>query len=325
MSQYSSIVGTGVCLPKRMVSNEELTTILAEQGVETSAEWIQSRTGIEQRYFVTEGETCAYMAKEAALQALSHAGAAPSDVDAIILATSTPDQVFPSVACTVQGAIGATKAFAFDLQAACSGFVYGLTLADSMIRSGQIRSALVIGSEVFSRLMDWQDRSTCVLFGDGAGAAYLCATAEPGVLGCSLSADGSQGGVLVAAGRVENGDIVGDPFLRMDGQAVFKQAVSVLGGSALSLLERLGLSVNDVDFLVPHQANIRILQSVAKKLQLPEERVVVTVNRYGNTSAASVPLALHHALSTQLVKKGHTVLLQGVGAGFTWGSVLVRV
>jgi 3-oxoacyl-[acyl-carrier-protein] synthase-3 len=325
MSQYSSIVGTGVCLPKRVVSNSELTAILADQGVETSAEWIQTRTGIEQRYFVSDGESCSYMAKEAALQALLNANAKPSDVDAIIVATSTPDQVFPSVACTVQAAIGAHRAFAFDLQAACSGFVYGLTLADSMIRSGQIRSALVIGSEVFSRLVDWKDRSTCVLFGDGAGAVYVSASEEPGILGCSLFADGVQGDVLAAACHVENGRIVGDPFLRMDGQAVFKQAVSVLGSSALDLLGRLGLTVTDLDFLVPHQANIRILQSVAKKLNLPEDRVVVTVNRYGNTSAASVPLALHHALNAQLIKKGNTVLLQGVGAGFTWGSVLLRV
>jgi 3-oxoacyl-[acyl-carrier-protein] synthase III len=325
MAQYSSIRGTGICLPQRVVSNQELTTILAEKGVETSSEWIQTRTGIEQRYFVQGHENNAHLAKNAALQALSNAGADALDVDAIILATSTPDQVFPSTACSVQADIGAKRALAFDLQAVCSGFVYALTVADSMIRAGQIKSALVIGSEVFSRLMDWQDRSTCVLFGDGAGAIYLQASDEPGVLGCDLSADGTLGCILRTSARIENGEIVGDPFLRMDGQAVFKQAVSVLGSSALSLFDRLNFNLEDLDFFVPHQANIRILQSVAKKLNLPDERVVVTVGQYGNTSAASVPLALHHAVSTQKIKKGDNVLLQGVGGGFTWGSVLVRM
>lgn len=325
MPQYSSILGTGASLPRRAVSNQELTQFLAEKGVETSAEWIETRTGIRQRYFAQADETNVFLGKSAALQALANAGVSADAVELIIVATSTPDQIFPSTACSIQAEISAKRAFAFDLQAVCSGFVYALTVADSMIRSGQVKNALVIGSEVFSRLMDWQDRTTCVLFGDGAGAVYLQASDEPGILGCELSSDGTQGCILTAAGRIENGKVVGDPFLRMDGQAVFRQAVSVLGSSALSLFEKLDFRLDDLDFMVPHQANIRILHSVAKKLKLPEDRVVVTVDQHGNTSAASVPLALHQAVSQKRIKKGDNVLLQGVGGGFTWGSVLIRM
>lgn len=325
MSQYSAILGTGASLPRRAVSNQELTAFLAAKGVETSAEWIETRTGIQQRYICEPDETNSDMASKAALQALKAAGVLPDQVDLIVLATSTPDQVFPSTACAVQAQIGATHAMAFDIQAVCSGFVYALTVADSMIRAGQARNALVIGSEVFSRLMDWQDRTTCVLFGDGAGAVYLQGSDEPGILGCKLHSDGTLGCILNTTGRIEGGKILGDPFLRMDGQAVFRQAVSVLGNSALELFEALNFKLEDLDFLVPHQANVRILHSVAKKLKLPEERVIMTVAQHGNTSAASVPLALNHAVAQKQIKKGDNVLLQGVGGGFTWGSVLVRM
>lgn len=325
MSLYSSIASTGSCLPERVVSNVQLTEFLAKRGVETSAEWIETRTGIRQRYICSEEETNAHLASKAAIQALERARLLPGEVDLIVLATSTPDQVFPSTACLVQGAIGAKKAVAFDIQAVCSGFVYALTIADSMLKSGQFKNALVIGSEVFSRLMDWQDRTTCVLFGDGAGAVVLRADTQPGILGCKLHADGSLEHILNAKGRIVNGQIVGDPFLRMDGQAVFRQAVSVLGQSALELMHEADFDPSKLDFLVPHQANVRILQSVAKRLKLPEDRIVVTVGDHGNTSAASVPLALDVAVSQGRIKKGHHVLLQGVGGGFTWGSVLVRM
>ncbi|HEX4918931.1 MAG TPA: beta-ketoacyl-ACP synthase III [Limnobacter sp.] len=325
MAQFSSILGTGASLPRRAVSNQELTEFLAAQGVETSAEWIETRTGIKQRYICDPDETNTSLASAAALQALGAAGRVPADVDLIVLATSTPDQIFPSTACLVQSSIGAHHAMAFDIQAVCSGFVYALTVADSMIRSGQVSNALVIGSEVFSRLMDWQDRTTCVLFGDGAGAVFLERSTQPGILGCKLNADGRLGHILHAKGRIEGGQITGDPFLRMDGQSVFRQAVSVLGDSALDLFNKLDFELGELDFLVPHQANVRILQAVAKKLKLSEDRVVVTVDQHGNTSAASVPLALHHAIEQKMIKKGDNVLLQGVGGGFTWGSVLVRM
>ena len=322
---YSSIVGTGSFLPARAVSNQQLTEFLMKRGVETSAEWIETRTGIKQRYIADEAETNTMLASHAAQKALVKSGLSADQIDLVLVATSTPDQIFPSTACSVQAKIGAVRAMAFDIQAVCSGFVYALTVADSMIRSGQVRSALVIGSEVFSRLLDWQDRSTCVLFGDGAGAVVLKASSEPGILGCKLYADGTLGSILCARGRFQNGQISGDAFLHMDGQAVFRQAVSVLGESALELLESLDFSPERLDFLVPHQANVRILQAVAKKLKLSDEQVIVTVDLHGNTSAASVPLALDHAVQNNLIQPGHHVLLQGVGGGFTWGSVLVRM
>ncbi|MFN4328089.1 MAG: beta-ketoacyl-ACP synthase III [Limnobacter sp.] len=325
MPSYSSILGTGSYLPRRVVSNQALTDELAARGVETSAEWIKTRTGIEQRHIAAADESNVFMATEAAKRALASAGADVANVDLIVLATSTADQIFPSAACGVQAALGARRAMAFDLQAVCSGFVYALTVANAMIRSGQVANALVIGSEVFTRLMDWSDRTTCVLFGDGAGAVYLQATPEPGILGCDLHANGELGCILNADGRVEGGQVVGDPFLRMDGQAVFKQAVSVLGNSATTLCESLNFPLQSLDFIVPHQANVRILQSVAKKLSLRPEQVVVTVDQHGNTSAASVPLALDVAVRSGRIQKGHHVLLQGVGGGFTWGSVLVRM
>lgn len=325
MPHYSKILGTGACLPRRAVSNQALTEFLALRGVETSPEWIETRTGIRQRYLCDAEETNTSLATGASLQALQRSGLQASDIDLIIVATSTPDQVFPSQACLLQAQIGAHHAFAFDVQAVCSGFVYALTVADSMIRAGQAARALVVGSEVFSRLMDWQDRSTCVLFGDGAGAVVLEQSEVPGILGCDLHSDGRLAGVLHTKGHIAGGHVQGDPFLRMDGQAVFKQAVSVLGQSAVGLLAKLNFPAGQLDFLVPHQANVRILQSVAKKLGLSDQQVVVTVGEHGNTSAASVPMALHAAVEQNRIKSGHHVMLQGVGGGFTWGSVLVRM
>lgn len=325
MSVFSKVVGTGSYLPERVVSNDTLVAELAERGIEASAEWVETRTGIRSRHLATGQETTTYMAAAAAKAAIEAASCSPKEVELIVLATSTADQIFPSTACGVQASLAANKAIAFDIQAVCSGFVYALTVANSMIRSGQVKNALVIGSEVFSRILDWNDRRTCVLFGDGAGAVFLKASEEPGILGCSLYADGRLDGILHANGRIENGQIVGDPFLRMEGQAVFKQAVSVLGKNALEVLERTGLSKSDLDFVVPHQANLRILQALAKKLSLTDEQVIVTLDRHGNTSAASVPLALDNAVRENRIKQGHKVLLQGVGGGFTWGSVLVSM
>lgn len=325
MSEYSRILGVGSCLPRKCVSNDELVKVLASRGVETSSQWIVSRTGIEQRYLAEPDETTTSMGSQAAKRALERAGRQASDVDLIVVATSTSDQVFPSTACAIQAELAAQNAFAFDVQAVCSGFVYALTVANSMIKSGQVKSALVIGSEVFSRLMDWNERTTCVLFGDGAGAVYLEASTEPGILSCSLHSDGQLGCILNAPGRIEGGQITGDPFLRMDGQAVFKQAVSVLGQSAKEVLAASHLAASDLDLLVPHQANIRILQSLSKKLGLRDDQVVATVADHGNTSAASVPLALDVAFQKGLLKKDQHVLLQGVGGGFTWGSVLIRM
>lgn len=325
MSPYSKILGVGAYLPRESVSNEELVDRLAKRGVESSAEWIETRTGIRQRHIASVDETTSTMGAEAAKAALKLAGRMPGQVELIVVATSTSDQIFPSTACVIQSSIGAGAAFAFDVQAVCSGFVYALTVADSMIRSGQVRSALVIGAEVFTRLMDWNDRSTCVLFGDGAGAVYLEASEEPGILACKLRSDGDLGCILNANGRIEGGKVIGDPFLRMDGQAVFKQAVSALGQSAREVLDQAGLAVESLDLLVPHQANVRILQSLAKKLALRKDQVVSTVANHGNTSAASVPLALSHAWADGRVKSGNNILLQGVGGGFTWGSILVRM
>jgi len=321
---YSRITGTGAALPERAVSNEELARDLAARGIETSDEWIVSRTGIRQRYLADPALTTSELAARAAGQAMAAAGLQPAAIDLIILATSTPDQIFPSTACLVQDELGMAGAAAFDVQAVCSGFVYGLAVADAMIRTGTYRKALVIGAEVFSRILDWNDRTTCVLFGDGAGAVVLEAAADPGILAARLHADGSQAKILCTAGRVAQGAVQGDPFLRMDGQAVFKMAVNVLDSSAREVLADAQLGVDAIDWLIPHQANVRILSATARKLGLPESRVVVTVDQHGNTSAASVPLALDLAVRDGRVRAGQHVMLQGVGGGFTWGSVLVR-
>jgi 3-oxoacyl-[acyl-carrier-protein] synthase-3 len=321
---YSRIAGTGSGLPQRVVGNEELARELATRGIETSDEWIVARTGIRQRYIAEPGVTTAELGARAARAALESAGVDAGSIDLIIVGTSTPDQIFPSTACLIQARLGALGCAAFDVQAVCSGFVYALTTADALIRTGAHKRALVIGTEVFSRILDWNDRSTCVLFGDGAGAVVLEASAEPGVMAAQLRADGSQAGVLCTAGRVASGRVEGDPFLRMDGQAVFKLAVNVLGNSALETLAQARLDPDRLDWLIPHQANVRILKATAKKLGVPEEKLVVTVDRHANTSAASVPLALDDAVRSGRIKRGEHVLLQGVGGGFTWGSVLVR-
>jgi 3-oxoacyl-[acyl-carrier-protein] synthase-3 len=264
------------------------------------------------------------LATQAARQALEDAGIAAQDLDLIVVATSTPDYVFPSTACLVQAELGNKGAAAYDVQAVCSGFVYALTTADAMIKAGRARNALVIGAEVFSSILDWNDRSTCVLFGDGAGAVVLQASDEPGVLAAQLNADGSQMGILCAAGNVSHGQVVGDPFLRMDGQAVFKLAVTSLAASANQVCEQAGVSLADIDWLVPHQANVRIINFLGRKLGIPSEKVVITVDQHANTSAASVPLALNAARRDGRIRAGDLALLQGVGGGFTWGSVLVR-
>lgn len=325
MSNRSTrIAGTGSALPERVVTNDMLARQLATHGVETSDEWIVARTGIRQRYLAEEGVTTVDLGTTAARRALAMAGIEASAIDLIVVATSTPDQIFPSVACLIQAELGATGCIAFDVQAVCSGFVYAHVVADSMIKSGAARRALVIGSEVFSRILDWNDRGTCVLFGDGAGAVVLEASDEPGILASELKADGSQAGILCAPGRVAAGAVEGHPFLRMDGQSVFKLAVSALGASATRMLAQAGMSADQLDWLIPHQANIRIIHAIAKRLGIPQEKVVVTVDQHGNTSAASVPLALDAAVRDGRIQRGDTVLLQGVGGGFTWGSVLLR-
>jgi len=329
MSQYSRIVGTGSCLPPRRVSNHDLAAMLAEKGLETSDEWIVSRSGISARHFAGDGVLSCDLAVAAAQNALQMAGLQPDDIDLIILATSTPDFLggFPSTACVVQRKLGITNdCGALDVQAVCSGFVYALSVADSFIKSGMHKRALVIGAEVFSRILDFNDRTTCVLFGDGAGAVVLeaCAAGQaPGIVATELHADGRHVGILCTPGTVSGGRVLGDPVLKMDGQAVFKLAVGVLEETARASLAKAGLQDSDIDWLIPHQANIRIMQSTAKKLKMPLDKLVVTVDQHGNTSAASIPLALDAAVRGGRIKKGDTLMLEGVGGGFTWGAVLL--
>ncbi len=322
---YSRIVGTGSALPERLVDNATLAAELGARGVETSDDWIVARTGIRQRYIAAPDESSSVLGTRAARAAIEAAGLAPGDIDLIIVATSTPDYVFPSTACLVQRALGIVGGAAFDVQAVCSGFVYGLTVADAMIRTGSARHALVIGAETFSRILDWNDRRTCVLFADGAGAVVLSASDRPGILAAKLHADGRHEAILRTAGNVSHGSITGHPFLTMDGQAVFKLAVGVLDEVARETVAAAGLAVADIDWLVPHQANVRILQATGRRLGLPAEKVIVTVDRHANTSAASVPLALDVAMRDGRIREGHRVMLQGVGGGFTWGAVLVQI
>ncbi|MBT9595648.1 MAG: ketoacyl-ACP synthase III [Vitreoscilla sp.] len=310
-------------LPPRRVSNADLAAQLAERGLETSDEWIVERTGIRARRFADPSVCSSDLGVEAARHALQAAGRSAEDVDLIIVATSTPDMVFPSTATIVQRKLGVQGCPAFDLQAVCSGFVYGLSVADAMIRSGAASCALVIGAEVFSRILDFNDRTTCVLFGDGAGAVVLEASAEPGILATRLHADGQHMDILCTPGTVSGGQILGDPLLKMDGQAVFKLAVRVLDEVAREVLEAAGRTAADIDWLIPHQANIRIMQGTARKLKVPLDHVVVTVDEHGNTSAASIPLALDHAVRSGQIQRGHTLMLEGVGGGFTWGAVLL--
>lgn len=317
---YARIAGTGSYLPGQPVSNQDL----AARGIDTSDEWIVSRTGIRSRHLAAPGQTSSELGLEAARRALDMAGTQPEDLDLIIVATSTPDFIFPSTACLLQGKLGNRGAAAFDVQAVCSGFTYALAIAEKFIRSGSHRKALVVGAEVFSRILDWQDRTTCVLFGDGAGAVILEASETPGILATALHADGSQNHILNVPGQVCGGLVTGDPFLRMDGQAVFKFAVRVLADVAEEVCATAGVASAEVDWLIPHQANIRIIDATSKKLGLQRERVVVTVDRHGNTSAASVPLALDEAVRDGRIGRGQKVLLEGVGGGFTWGAALLE-
>jgi len=317
---YSRIIGTGSFLPRNVVTNADLA-----QRMDTSDDWIRSRTGIRQRHIAEEGETSSSLAFGASKAALASAGIAAGEIDLIILATSTPDYIFPSTACLLQARLGIKGCPAFDVQAVCSGFAYALATADLFIRSGQHRCALVVGAEVFSRILDWNDRGTCVLFGDGAGAVILRADAKPGIMASALHADGSYAGILSVPGNVCGGKATGDPFLRMDGQAVFKFAVRVLDEVARETLGKCGQQVEDIDWLIPHQANLRILEATAKRLGLPPEKLIVTVDTHGNTSAASVPLALDAAVRDGRIKPGHKVMLEAVGGGFTWGAALVQM
>jgi 3-oxoacyl-[acyl-carrier-protein] synthase III len=322
---YSRIVSTGSYLPPRRLTNADLAAELATQGVETSDDWIVERTGIRARHFAAPDVTSSDLAYQAALQALSSAGLQASDLDLILVATSTPDMVFPSTAAILQNKLGITNGCpAFDVQAVCSGFVYALTVADSLIKTGTAKRALVIGAEVFSRILDFKDRTTCVLFGDGAGAVILEASDTPGILASSLHADGRHVGILCTPGTVSGGAVLGDPTLKMDGPAVFKLAVGVLEQAARTTLAKAGKTDTDIDWLIPHQANIRIMQGTAKKLKMPLEKLVVTVDQHGNTSAASIPLALDTAVRSGQIKRGQTLMLEGVGGGFTWGAVLVQ-
>ena len=325
MTRYSRIAGTGSYLPPRRVTNAELVADLASRGIESSNEWIVERTGIQARHFADAAVACSDLALEAARHALQAASLRAQDIDLIIVATSTPDMVFPSTAAILQHKLGASGCPAFDVQAVCSGFVYALTVADAMIRAGTARRALVVGSEIFSRLLDFNDRTTCVLFGDGAGAVVLEASETPGILASDLHADGRHVGILCVPGHVSGGQIAGRPLLTMDGPAVFKLAVGVLESAARATLDKAGLKESDIDWLIPHQANIRIMQGTARKLKLPLERMVVTVDQHGNTSAASIPLALDYAVRAGQIKEGETVMLEGVGGGFTWGAVLLKM
>ena len=323
--RFARIVGTGSALPERSVSNAELVAELAEHGIETSDDWIVERTGIRNRYLASGDETTATLGAQAGQRALDAAGRTAADVDLLIVATSTPDQIFPSTACLIQRELGAFGGAAFDVQAVCAGFVYALATADSMIRSGLARCALVIGAETFSTILDWSDRTSCVLFGDGAGAVVLVADQAPGILSTALHADGRHASTLCTTGSIRRGKIVGHPFLKMDGQAVFKLAVTVLDSVAREVLDKAGMAVDDLDWLIPHQANIRILQATGRRLGIDAERVVVTLDRHANTSAASVPLAFDVAVREGRIQPAQHVLLQGVGGGFAWGAVLLRI
>jgi 3-oxoacyl-[acyl-carrier-protein] synthase III len=316
----SRIAGTGHYLPAQVLTNEALA-----QRVDTSDEWIRTRTGIRQRHIAADDETTSDLATHAARQAIAAAGMKPEDVDLIIVATATPDMIFPSTASIVQDKLGIRNGgAAFDIGAVCSGFVYALAIADKMVATGAARNALVIGAEIYSRILDWSDRGTCVLFGDGAGAAIVVPSDAPGVLAAHLHADGSHRDILCVPGTVHNGVVSGTPFLRMDGTAVFKFAVKVLADCANEALETARMKADDIDWVIPHQANIRIMDATMKKLRLPRERLIVTVDVHGNTSAASIPLALDLAVRDGRIRDGQHVMLLGVGGGFTWGSVLLR-
>lgn len=328
MTVYSKITGTGSYLPAKRVTNDALAAQLAEKGIETSDEWIVTRSGISSRHYAAADENASDLAVHAARKALEAAGKQPGDIDLVIVASSTPDfhGSFPSTACIVQTKLGmGNNSAAFDVQAVCSGFVYAVSTADAFIRAGVYKRVLVIGAEVFSRILDFSDRTTCVLFGDGAGAVVMEASDEPGVLATKLHADGSHADILSIPGNLAGGAVAGSGFLYMDGPAVFKLAVTVLEEVAKEALEHAKMQPSDVDWLIPHQANLRIMKGTAKKLGLPMEKMVVTVDQHGNTSAASIPLALDAAVRDGRIQKGQNVLMEGVGGGFTWGAILARM
>jgi 3-oxoacyl-[acyl-carrier-protein] synthase III len=317
---YSRIAGTGSYLPPRVMMNDEFAARL-----DTSDAWIRSRTGIVQRHIAEESQTSSDLALEASRRALEAAGVAAAEVDLIVVATSTPDYIFPSTACLLQAKLGAKDCPAFDVQAVCSGFVYAMATADAFIKSGQYKKALVVGTEVFSRILDWNDRGTCVLFGDGAGAALLVAGSRPGIHASVMHADGTQVGLLSVPGNVSRGCIVGSPYLQMNGQGVFKFAVKVLDEVARETVAAAGMRLEDIDWLIPHQANVRILEAIARRLGLPRDKLVVTVDHHGNTSAASVPLALDEYIRAGKIRAGDRIMMQGVGGGFTWGATLATL
>lgn len=328
MTLYSKIIGTGSYLPSKRVTNHDLAAQLAMKGIETSDEWIVSRSGISARHYADPHMQSSDLAVEASRQALEMAGIAPNDIDLIIVATSTPDHFggFPSTACVVQRKLGITnECGAVDVQAVCSGFVYAVSVADSFIKSGANKNVLVVGAEIFSRILNFEDRTTCVLFGDGAGAIVLTGSNEPGILATKVHADGKYGDILCIPGSVSGGAVEGSAFLYMDGQAVFKLAVSVLDKVANEALRAADMDASQIDWLIPHQANIRIMQGTAKKLGLPLSKMVVTVDQHGNTSAASIPLALDKAMRDGRIQSGQNVMMEGVGGGFTWGAVLARM
>ncbi len=319
MMLYSKIGGTGSYLPEKILTNQDL-----ERMVDTSDEWIRTRTGITQRHIAADNEMASDLALNASRQAMAAAGVTAGDIDLIIVATTTPDVIFPSTACILQDKLGVNDCPAFDVQAVCSGFIYALATADMFIRAGKCRTALVVGTEIYSRILDWTDRSTCVLFGDGAGAVVLTQSDQPGILSSHLHADGSYSKILAVPGSICGGKVQGKPFVMMEGNVVFKFAIKVLEDVVREALAENNLEVSDIDWLIPHQANIRIIISTANKLGLPMEKVVATLDRQGNTSAASIPLALDIAVRDGRIKSGQLVLLEGVGGGFTWGAVLVR-
>ncbi|HKU70269.1 MAG TPA: beta-ketoacyl-ACP synthase III [Burkholderiales bacterium] len=318
-AHYSRIAGTGGYLPAKVLTNRDLEKI-----VDTTDEWIHSRTGIRQRHIAADDEKTSDLALQASRKALEAAGITAADLDLIIVATTTPDMVFPSTACILQAKLGAKNCPAFDVQAVCSGFIYGVSTADQFMRSGQFRNALVVGAEIYSRILDWNDRATCVLFGDGAGAVVLQRSDKPGILSSHLHADGTHAGMLSVPGSVSGGKVTGRPLLQMDGQSVFKFAVKVLDDVVEEALTANRMQKADIDWLVPHQANVRIIQATAKKLGMSMEKVVLTVERHANTSAASIPLALDEAVRDGRIRSGQNVLLEGVGGGFAWGAVLVK-
>lgn len=317
--KYSKVIATGSYLPEKVLTNKDL-----EQLVETNDEWIFERTGIRQRRIIADGEKTSDMAYHATLNALAMAQMEASEIDLVIFATSTPDAIFPSTACILQNKLGIKTKGSFDVQAACTGFIYALTTADCYIRSGMARTVLVVGADSMSRIVDYTDRGTCILFGDGAGAVILQASDEPGVLGCDIRADGEYNSILTCDGHLYNGEILGNPYIQMDGQAVFKFAVRALTAVAKELAKKIELNLTDVKWIIPHQANIRILEATSKLLGTDMEHVITTVEQHGNTSAASIPLAFDCAVRDGRIKRGDLLLLEGVGAGFSWGAAFIK-